>query len=121
MGLAMKRLRSLDGLRGLAALSIVFHHWYFFLPPDASSATWAAYKPPFSRLLTPLYLQGWAAVDVFFTLSGFVFFWLYGETIGTRAMNGRTFALLRFSRLYPPHFATLILTCVLQFYFFRSQ
>lgn len=115
----MNRLRSLDGLRGLAALGVVISHWYFFFPSDG--AAWRTYSAPFLWLLTPLYLQGWAAVDLFFTLSGFIFFWLYGEAIRSRSMDGRTFALLRFSRLYPLHFATLVLTYFLQSYFLRSQ
>ena len=42
---------------------------------------------PFFWLLKPLYIQGWAAVDLFFALSGFVFFWLYSENIAERRVT----------------------------------
>lgn len=54
------------------------------------------------------------AVDLFFSLSGFIFFCLYSTRIAQRAVSTRAFVTLRFSRLYPLHLATLLLTLVLQ-------
>lgn len=117
-----KRLTSLDGLRGIAALSIVVWHWqHFFAVGGAWQAGWAYAQEPFFRELKPLYLQGWAAVDLFFVLSGFVFFWLYSEAIAMRVTGAARFAMLRFSRLYPLHFAMLIVVAVLQVFFFRAH
>lgn len=53
-------------------------------------------------------------MDLFFCLSGFVFFYLYARVIRDGRMNGDTFALLRFSRLYPLHVATSVLVAALQ-------
>jgi peptidoglycan/LPS O-acetylase OafA/YrhL len=117
----MSRLRSLDGLRGFAALSIVIWHWYFLIPDAAVQQGWTAQREPFFSLLRLFYIQGWAAVDLFFSLSGFVFFWLYGETIRNRDISGGAFARLRVSRLYPLQFATLLIVCLQQFVFLRSQ
>jgi peptidoglycan/LPS O-acetylase OafA/YrhL len=117
----MNRLRSLDGLRGFAALSIVIGHWYFFFPDNPAQHGWTADRAPYFWLLRPLYLQGWGAVDIFFTLSGFVFFWLYGEAIRNGAMGSQTFGALRFSRLYPLQFATLLIVSALQLPYLRSQ
>ncbi len=115
-----KRLTSLDGLRGIAALSVVVWHWQHFY---AIGGAWQdgskRVAEPFFAALKPLYAQGWAAVDLFFVLSGFVFFWLYGEAIRTREAGGWRFALLRFSRLYPLHFAMLMLVAALQLSFLR--
>ena len=117
-----KRLTSLDGLRGIAALSIVVWHWqHFFAAGGAWQPNWSREQEPFFQALKPLYVQGWAAVDLFFVLSGFVFFWLYGEAIAVRAVGAARFAMLRFSRLYPLHFAMLIVVAVLQTLFFRAH
>lgn len=117
----MKRLYSLDALRGLAALAVVVWHWqHFFAITGTWQEGWQRQSQPFYWLLKPLYLDGWAAVDLFFALSGFVFFWLYSEAIRTRKVGAGKFALLRFSRLYPLHFVTLIAAAVLQLSFHNA-
>jgi peptidoglycan/LPS O-acetylase OafA/YrhL len=118
----VKRLHSLDALRGLAALSVVVWHWQHFFALDGSwPQNWDAAAQPFHSVLKPLYYEGWMAVDLFFALSGFVFFWLYGEAIREQRIGAAKFALLRFSRLYPLHFATLIAVSVLQLLFVRES
>ena len=116
----VKRLYSLDALRGLAALSVVFWHWqHFFALTGTWADGWDRAWQPFYWVFKPLYEAGWAAVDLFFALSGFVFFWLYGEMIAARGMSGARFATLRFSRLYPLSFATLAGAALLQFFFWQ--
>jgi peptidoglycan/LPS O-acetylase OafA/YrhL len=99
------RFYSLDVLRGVAALSVVFWHWQHFFPNGAVG------RVPLERLpldvFFPFYAKGWLAVELFFTLSGFIFFWLYCKPIAARSMSAIDFSILRFSRLYPLHFATL--------------
>lgn len=116
------RLVSLDALRGIAALAIVVWHWqHFFAIGGDWQEGWTASMQPFYAVLKPLYVQGWAAVDLFFALSGFVFFWLYGDAIREGRIGTGRFALLRFSRLYPLHVAMLVLVAVLQLFFFRAH
>ena len=116
----MKRLHALDTLRGIAALSIVVWHWqHFYAVSGVWQAGWQRTAQPFYWALKPLYDEGWAAVDLFFALSGFIFFWLYGEAIRERRIGAGAFAWLRFSRLYPLHLATLLAAACLQ-YFFRN-
>ncbi|MEJ0027005.1 MAG: acyltransferase [Rhizomicrobium sp.] len=117
-----RRLTSLDALRGIAALSIVFWHWQHFFAIDGDwMEGWSRDQQPLFWLFKPLYLQGWAAVDLFFVLSGFVFFWLYGEAIRERRVGAWRFALLRFSRLYPLHFVLLILVAAMQYAFWQQN
>jgi len=118
---ASKRLTALDALRGVAALAVVAWHWqHFFAISGSWQAGWTRSMQPFYWLLKPLYIQGWAAVDLFFVLSGFVFFWLYSESIRDGRMRMGAFALMRFSRLYPLQILALIVVAVLQsFYFAR--
>jgi len=121
-GMEPNRLTSLDALRGVAALSVVVWHWqHFFALGGDWQGGWDARMQPFYWLLKPLYVQGWAAVDLFFVLSGFVFFWLYGAAIRERVTGAWRFASLRFSRLYPLHFAMLMAVAALQYLFFRAH
>jgi peptidoglycan/LPS O-acetylase OafA/YrhL len=116
----VRRLHSLDALRGIAALSVVFWHWQHFHAISGIYETgWRADAQPFYWTFRLFYDQGWAAVDLFFPLSGFIFFWLYGEAIRTRRVGAGEFALLRFSRLYPLHLATLLVAAALQVLFLR--
>jgi peptidoglycan/LPS O-acetylase OafA/YrhL len=76
------RLRQLDALRGIAALIVVFNHYAQVVPEAVSHAidhtgllsaeVWTS--PWFWLRYTPLrlFVDGEAAVDVFFVLSGFV-------------------------------------------------
>jgi peptidoglycan/LPS O-acetylase OafA/YrhL len=117
----VKRLHSLDALRGIAALSVVIWHWqHFFAISGHFQPGWQRTAEPLYWLLKPLYDRGWEAVDLFFSLSGFIFFWLYAEALREGRMGAGRFALLRFSRLYPLHLATLLLVAALQTVFFRT-
>lgn len=100
------RFHLLDAIRGFAALAIVFWHWQHFYPADRANFVRAA--QPFYEIFYPLYEAGWMAVELFFALSGFIFFWLYHESISGGRMAAGRFAFLRFSRLYPLHFLTLL-------------
>ncbi len=107
------RLYSLDVLRGIAALSVVFWHWQHFY--KSSSTAFIVEAQPLFYWFFPLYRNGDLAVDFFFLLSGFIFFWLYPKKIFEAKVSAKEFFVLRFSRLYPLHFVTLILVAVQQF------
>ncbi|MET3899832.1 peptidoglycan/LPS O-acetylase OafA/YrhL [Devosia sp. UYZn731] len=109
----LKRLHSLDAARGIAALAVVVWHWQHMYLIGGGKLTDRTIQP-FYDLLFPLYQYGWLAVEFFFTLSGFVFFWLYGQAISQKSLSLGKFWLARFSRLYPLHFITLIVIAVLQ-------
>jgi peptidoglycan/LPS O-acetylase OafA/YrhL len=86
------RLAALDGLRGLAALLVVFFH-----------IGWP------NHFTNNQFVQnGYLAVDLFFIMSGFVIFGNYAERINSLRDYGN-FIGLRFFRVYPLHFATLAL------------
>lgn len=114
----MKRLYGLDALRGLAALVVVIWHWqHFYDLTGVWQKGWHYQAEPFFDALWPLYLQGWAAVDIFFALSGYVFYWLYSDRIAAREIPVGLFAVRRISRLYPLHVLALVLVLVLQYFF----
>ena len=65
-------------------------------------------------LLHPVYTHGEYAVPFFWVISGFIFSFVYQE----RAVSFRAFSARRFARLYPLHFATLLIVAGLQLLLF---
>jgi peptidoglycan/LPS O-acetylase OafA/YrhL len=115
-----KHFYSLDVLRGAGALAVVLWHWqHFFFYRTADSTPFVSTQQPFYTLLQAFYTDGWRAVELFFSLSGFIFFWLYSEKIQTRNTSTKEFFLLRFSRLYPLHCITLLIVAAGQQYMRR--
>lgn len=106
---ASTRLAPLDALRGFAAIFVaVFSHYQHF---GGDKKTY-----PFMEYTATawLYEYSWLFVDLFFLLSGFVFTYRYLESVSSQRLNGREFFLLRFSRLYPLHFFTLLACAAVQ-------
>ncbi len=105
-------LSLLDGVRGCAAIAILFYHYvHFFMagpsrkpPPDvdtfypAHDAFWLFYD------------RGYLAVQIFWLISGFVFCHVYHR----RSATTRSFLVNRFARLYPLHILTLLVVAALQ-------
>jgi peptidoglycan/LPS O-acetylase OafA/YrhL len=91
---------ALTGLRAWAALWVVVHHHRVFVEGELGE--------PWFGLLE----RGYLGVDVFFTLSGFVIAYNYGGRIRSGADAAR-FVALRLARIYPLHFATLVILALL--------
>jgi peptidoglycan/LPS O-acetylase OafA/YrhL len=107
----------LDVLRGLAALAVVFWHWQHFFFVGTQPTPIRLDLLPLSAVLAPLYTSRWLALDIFFSLSGFIFYWLYARPVAAGAIPARDFFVLRLSRLYPLHFATLLIVAAGQWWF----
>ena len=120
---APPRLYLLDTLRGLAALSVIIWHYqhFFYVAPGSLAPSFEMASQPFYALLAPFYAHGYLAVALFFSLSGFVFFLMYFDVLSSRNMSAREFFVLRFSRLYPLHFVTLLLVALGQFLSWRMS
>lgn len=112
----INRFYLLDILRVAASYAVVLMHFrYFYLMPGGGFIDdFGIGDQPFYWLLHPIYDHGATAVQIFFCMSGFVFFWLYRDSIGTGKTTGREFFVLRFSRLYPLHLVTLIFVAIAQ-------
>jgi peptidoglycan/LPS O-acetylase OafA/YrhL len=103
------RFYLLDALRGAASLSVVIWHYQGFFPSEIFTPE----IQPLYTVLKPFYLYGFHAVELFFVLSGFVFFSQYLQKIQLRHVTPLRFFVLRFSRLYPLHFVTLLFVAAL--------
>jgi peptidoglycan/LPS O-acetylase OafA/YrhL len=124
MAAVKHRYESLDVARGLAALVVVLSHWnvFYYRPGDAlvdMNAITNAITLPFGRISWFFCEKGYLAVDLFFCLSGFIFFHLYRASIKSGRVSAGQFAVLRFSRLYPLHVATLFMVCVMEAVYFN--
>jgi peptidoglycan/LPS O-acetylase OafA/YrhL len=80
------RFHVLDGMRGLAAILVTLHHYYYCSESRAPSSA---------------HLRGtFLAVDFFFILSGFVICHSYGEKL-LGGMRPADYLARRIARLYP--------------------
>jgi peptidoglycan/LPS O-acetylase OafA/YrhL len=92
-------IKSLTGIRGIAAIYVIIFHWYNHLSqkqPITSSST-------VNDLWTTLIKHGYLSVDLFFALSGFVLcvasYNLFSEQVS--GPDYRKFIYKRFFRLFP--------------------
>jgi peptidoglycan/LPS O-acetylase OafA/YrhL len=110
-----KRIESLDGLRGIAALTVIGSH---------INLDYFAYIQPMPLRNTPLHVfyDGEAAVVFFFVLSGFVLSHKYvsrGKE-GLDKFSFRGFIVSRLFRIYPMFWAALALTAFCATHFSHS-
>jgi len=83
-------IRSLIGVRGVAAVIIFIYHFGKFRL-DPASEVWAV-------------AHGYLAVDLFFMLSGFVIGYVYKDSFSSAPLaNYKPFLIKRFARLYPAY------------------
>jgi peptidoglycan/LPS O-acetylase OafA/YrhL len=108
------RFFELDILRGVAAYLVVIYHYKHFLF-DAGNFDYD--RLPLHTLLGPVYVYGQFFVELFFSISGYVFFWLYAEALSERRMGLRSFFIARFARLYPLYFVTFMVVALSQWAF----
>ena len=93
------RIPILDGVRGTAILIVVVYH-YFCIPGFATSIG------PWHRIAPAMYL-GWAGVDLFFVLSGFLIGGILIDNQGSSSYFS-TFYRRRFFRILPLYFLLLV-------------
>lgn len=102
-------------------MAVVFWHWQIFFFSGTQLGPFVREEQPFYRWLALLYNYGGFGVEIFFCLSGFVFYWLYAESIAGRGLSAGDFFVRRFSRLYPLHFFTLLVVAAAQAAFFAAR
>lgn len=102
----------LEALRFICACSVlIFHYRHFYYVADRAIG-YVASQQPFYRFLWPLYDYGFYSVQMFWCISGFIFYWKYKNAIITHTLSLRDYFILRLSRLYPLHILTLFCVCL---------
>src|SRR5207253_2853094 len=96
------RLTNLQALRGVACLLVLFFH----------VAEWELHRceSPAVRVAAPFEYFGYAGVDLFFVLSGFVITWVSFGKLGDRSQL-LSFAWRRAWRIFPLYSARCGLDC----------
>jgi peptidoglycan/LPS O-acetylase OafA/YrhL len=107
------RLHTLDSLRGLAALAVVFGHCLRVFPefgtrPYPGPVSWAGFV--LKRTPLAVLVDGHVAVLIFFVLSGLVLSLPFQQG---RMPSYGVFIGKRVARLYPPYLAAVVLGAVL--------
>jgi peptidoglycan/LPS O-acetylase OafA/YrhL len=107
-----------DILRGLSAASVLIWHYHLFYSNFVPVGQLDRSIQPFYDYLSPFYLFGEAAVQMFWAISGFVF---AGNYLSSKdAISGKEFFVNRFARLYPLHLVTLLIMASLQMVSFAT-
>jgi peptidoglycan/LPS O-acetylase OafA/YrhL len=115
------KLLGLEVIRFVSALSVLVWHYQHFFYISYKQIDFIKEKQPLYYFFSLFYDYGLLGVQIFWCVSGFIFFFIYRESIASKSINFKTFFILRFSRLYPLHFFTLIIVLVLQAVYFHQQ
>jgi exopolysaccharide production protein ExoZ len=94
-----KKLQGLEASRGVAALLVVLFH---------ASAIMSLPKYFGAKPLEGFFGFGYAGVDFFFVLSGFIILFVHYRDIGNRS-NILPYLTKRFIRIYPLHWVVLVI------------
>jgi peptidoglycan/LPS O-acetylase OafA/YrhL len=103
-----ERLRSLDGIRGIGALIIMFYHILLIFPVETN------YFFKFETIFPPLFnfVKSSGPVMLFFVLSGFV---LSIPFLNNNKINYIPYLIRRIFRIYFPYFICLNFSIILSF------
>ncbi|HVE48480.1 MAG TPA: acyltransferase [Casimicrobiaceae bacterium] len=97
---------ALTVVRGLAALWVFVYHAWLSVGPQLLLVGFGVHKLD----LTPLASAGWAGVDVFYVLSGFLLWQVFDDWSGGRAtLPLARYAKRRALRILPPYYAQVAL------------
>jgi peptidoglycan/LPS O-acetylase OafA/YrhL len=91
----MRRIVELDGIRAFAILAVIAHHYY-----------------PFTTMFYGVAEFGWAGVELFFVLSGFLITSILLQ-LKNRPHPYKIFYARRILRIFPPYYAVLLLISII--------
>ncbi len=115
------KILGLELIRFISAFAVlVWHYQHFFYIADKPTNFIREQQPLYS-FFSLFYDYGFYGVQVFWCISGFIFFWKYREKLASKSINFKKFFILRFSRLYPLHFLTLLIVLSLQYIYYSKK
>ncbi len=115
------KILGIELLRFLSSVAVLVFHYQHFLFVGQFPVGLRVSDQPLFGILGLFYVNGFYGVEVFWCISGFIFFWKYGRQLAEGVVSGYLFFVLRVSRLYPLHFATLLVVAALQWVYFAGH
>lgn len=115
------KLLGIELIRFISAFAILIWHYQHFSFVEDKPVNFHREQQPFYLFLDLFYNYGGTAVQIFWCLSGFIFFWKYRQEISSRSIGFRNFYINRLSRLYPLHLTTLVLVLCLQTLYYYNK
>lgn len=106
-----ERIKSIDSLRGIACCIIAFFWHYQNMQPKSAGV-------PLYGIFHSFYDYGQYFVELFFMISGFVMAYCYREKIES-GEGFFEYLSKRYKHLYPLFFITLLVTAVLQVFYYH--
>ena len=104
----MKHIFPLTSLRFFFSLMVFLSHLHLLIKDTPNTfLKWIDDK---------VFYEGFLGVSFFFILSGFILSYTYQDRLLNNSVSKSSFLLNRFTRIYPLHFLTLILSFPLVFY-----
>ena len=117
----LEEIPAIEFLRFFSALMIlVFHYVHFTYKGTSLPQNLSNLNLPFYNFLWIFYEFGKYAVQIFWSISGFIFFLKYKNLIADKLISAKDFFILRLSRLYPLHFLTLLIVLFLQIIYLKQ-
>ena len=112
MAKTVSKIAYLDGIRGVAAFLVFFHHFMLaffsaYFTFDISATNWKGWDVKYGQSLLSVFSNGHYCVNIFFVLSGFVLSRKYFITQNIEVLVSG--ANRRFLRLYIPVATTMII------------
>lgn len=105
--MATTEIKSLTGIRGVAAVAIVIYHYYNNWDLAGGQLSWSTFLYGITNKL-------WMFVDLFFILSAFVMCLSYGKIFKekVRCIDYKEYLIKRFARIYPAYFLSVAIMTV---------
>ena len=115
MKVQLRRLYALDVVRFIACFWVLIWHYqhFFMVEPGVLPEGWSRESQPLYQLFSLFYENNYG-VQVFWALSGMVFFYVYWEAVQKRRVGAWQFFVNRVSRLYPLICITTIVVFIIQ-------
>lgn len=119
------KLYWIEFIRFIATIAVLLWHYQHFFYVIYDHYDFSRDLQPAYQIFRIFYHYGFFGVQVFWTISGYIFFWKYKELISNKNLdnhiNFKKFFILRFSRLYPLHFITFIYVAIIQYFYYHQN
>lgn len=104
--ISSNRFKSIDALRGIAAIAVVLYHLVFAFHVEYGYSSYPMLD----------FKYGFFGVELFFIISGYVIYYTINQS-----KNVKEFLIKRFIRLYPTYWLCMLLTFCIVYFFPLSE